>query len=42
VPGQVSEAVSVVAELKELASMLDAGLLTRDEFDQMKTRLLGG
>jgi len=39
--GPVAQAVSVVAELRDLASMLDAGLLTREEFDQMKACLLG-
>ena len=39
---QAPAATSVVAELKELASMLEAGLLTREEFDQMKKRLLDG
>jgi len=38
---QAPAAISVVAELKDLASMLDAGLLTREEFDRMKARLLG-
>lgn len=40
--GRSSKAVSMVAELKELASMLDAGLITREEFDSLKAQLLGG
>jgi len=30
----------MVAELKELASMLDAALITREEFDRLKAKLL--
>jgi Short C-terminal domain len=32
--------VSLVDELSRLAGLLDSGLLTRDEFDQLKARLL--
>jgi hypothetical protein len=35
-------AAGAVAELSRLASLLDAGLLTRDEFDRLKARLLAG
>ena len=33
---------SPVDELSRLAGLLDSGLLTREEFDQLKARLLGG
>lgn len=33
---------SPVAELSKLADMLQAGLLTREEYDQLKSKLLGG
>jgi hypothetical protein len=33
---------SLVAELSKAADLLQAGLLTREEFDQLKTRLLHG
>ena len=33
---------SLVGELGKLASMLDNGLLTRAEFDQLKARLISG
>ena len=31
---------SIAAELRELASLRDAGILTQDEFIEQKTRLL--
>jgi hypothetical protein len=34
-------ALSPVQELTKLADMLEKGLLTREEFDLMKVRLLG-
>jgi hypothetical protein len=37
-----SQGTSVVEELNKLADFLERGLLTRDEFEQMKTRLLAG
>jgi hypothetical protein len=36
------DAAAVVTELSRLAGLLDAGLLTRPEFDQLKARLLAG
>ena len=33
---------SVIDQLKELASLKDAGILTQAEFDAQKTKLLGG
>jgi hypothetical protein len=39
---QTSDASAKVAELSRLASLLDAGLLTRAEFDQLKAQLLSG
>lgn len=36
-----AEAPSPVEELTKLADLLEKGLLTREEFDQMKARLLG-
>jgi hypothetical protein len=33
---------SLVDELSRLAGLLDGGLLTRDEFDQLKARLIAG
>jgi len=33
--------VTPVEELTELADLLERGLLTREEFDQMKARILG-
>jgi Short C-terminal domain len=42
-PGQKAPGpVSVVDELSRIAGMLDNGLLSREEFDQLKARLLGG
>jgi hypothetical protein len=38
----VSGDVSVVDELSRAATLLDRGLLTRDEFDQLKNRLIKG
>lgn len=40
-PSRASPA-SLVAELSKAAEMFQAGLLTREEFDQLKTRLLHG
>jgi Short C-terminal domain len=40
--GHASKAAGMVTELKELASMLEAGLITREEFDRLKTKLLAG
>jgi hypothetical protein len=40
--GHASIAAGMVAELKELGSMLEAGLITREEFDRLKTKLLAG
>jgi Short C-terminal domain len=37
-----SGARSLVDELSRLAGLLDRGLLTREEFDQLKTRLIAG
>jgi hypothetical protein len=37
-----STAAGMFAELKELASMLEAGLITREEFDRLKSKLLEG
>jgi hypothetical protein len=39
---KIGPSASPVAELSKLADMLQSGLLTRDEFDQLKTRLLHG
>jgi hypothetical protein len=39
---QGTDAASVVTELSRLAGLLDSGLLTRPEFDQLKARLLAG
>ena len=36
------DAGSLVDELTRLAGLLDQGLLTRDEFDQVKARLIAG
>jgi Short C-terminal domain len=36
------DAGSLVDELTRLAGLLDQGLLTRDEFDQLKARLIAG
>jgi Short C-terminal domain len=36
-----AKAASPVEELTKLADMLEKGLLTRDEFDLMKARLIG-
>jgi hypothetical protein len=33
---------SVVGELSKLAAMLDSGLLTREEFESLKARLIAG
>jgi len=38
----LSKAAEMVAELKELAGMLEAGLITREEFDRLKLKLLEG
>lgn len=40
-PQPVSPAVGIAAELRELASLRDAGVLTDKEFEQQKSRLLG-
>ena len=37
-----SEARPILDELERLASLLDRGLLTREEFDTLKSRLIGG
>jgi hypothetical protein len=39
--GARTESLSPVEELTKLADMLGKGLLTREEFELMKTRLLG-
>jgi membrane protease subunit (stomatin/prohibitin family) len=39
---QASAATSGIAELAKLAEMLQAGLITREEFDALKLRLLHG
>jgi hypothetical protein len=39
---QPGGAVAAVAELSRLASLLESGLLTREEFDGLKARLLAG
>jgi len=39
---QPSDASVKIAELDRLASLLDAGLLSRDEFNQLKSQLLAG
>jgi hypothetical protein len=39
---QVSEPAAAIAELSRLASLLEAGLLTRAEFDRLKAQLLAG
>jgi hypothetical protein len=38
--GQATQAKGMVAELKELAGMLEKGLITREEFERLKARLL--
>ena len=38
--GLAGEAAAAVAELSRLASLLEAGLLTREEFDRLKAQLL--
>jgi Short C-terminal domain len=38
-PGGLSDAA--IAQLKELAQLKDAGVLTQEEFDQQKRQLLG-
>ena len=39
---QAEKAAAAVGELSRLASLLEAGLLTRAEFDELKAQLLGG
>jgi hypothetical protein len=39
---QVSDPAAVIAELSSLASLLETGLLTRAEFDNLKAQLLAG
>ena len=39
---QAPDAAAAVGELSRLASLLEAGLLTREEFDQLKAQLLAG
>jgi Short C-terminal domain len=38
--GQAAQAKGMVAELKEIADLLDKGLITRDEFERLKAKLL--
>jgi hypothetical protein len=40
--GNSPGSASVVSELAKLASMLESGLLTRDEFDYLKGKLIAG
>lgn len=40
-PAGPGEAPSVAAQLRELAELRDQGILTSDEFDTQKARLLG-
>ncbi len=39
---QAGEAAAAIGELSRLASLLEAGLLTREEFDRLKAQLLAG
>lgn len=41
-PHRASEPAAAIAELSRLASLLEAGLLTREEFDHLKAQLLAG
>ncbi|MEV4313449.1 SHOCT domain-containing protein [Actinocrispum sp. NPDC049592] len=39
---QGPDATSIIAQLKDASMLLEQGLLTRDEFDRLKSRLLSG
>jgi hypothetical protein len=41
-PRQDGEPAAAIAELSRLASLLETGLLTREEFDSLKSQLLAG
>ena len=40
--GQAGQVGAVTGELSRLASLLEAGLLTREEFDRLKAQLMAG
>ena len=40
--GPAEQAGAVIGELSRLASLLEAGLLTREEFNRLKAELLAG